>query len=178
MILQGERIHLRPLDITDADGPYPQWLNDPDVCRYNSHGESLYTREMALAYIRSVTDNPTIQAFAICLNENSRHIGNIALQQVSAKNKSAELAILIGDSSVYGQGIGFESCSLLMTYGFGSLHLHRIHCGTHADNTAMKKLALSLGMREEGKRRDAIFKNGKYADVLEYGILRDEYTSN
>lgn len=175
MKLQGNRIYLRLLELSDADENYPSWLNDPDVCRYNSHGETLYTHEMAQAYIANVTNNPAIQAFAICLNKNDCHVGNISLQQISLKNQSAELAILIGESSVHRKGIGYEASRLLLDYAFHTLKLHRIYCGTHAENMGMQYLALKLGMNEEGQRRDAIFKNDQFADIIEYGILANEY---
>lgn len=178
MRLEGKQIYLRPLEPNDTDGAYPAWLNNPDVCRYNSHGDIAYTREMAQAYITSVTDNPAYAVFAICLAEDNRHIGNIALQQISVKNRSAEFAILIGEPSVYGKGIGYEAGKLLLDYAFHTLKLHRIYCGTHAENKAMQKLALSLGMRQEGIRQDAIFKNGKFVATIEFGILADEYNAN
>jgi RimJ/RimL family protein N-acetyltransferase len=39
----------------------------------------------------------------------------------------------------------------------------------------MQKLALALGMREEGRRKEALFKHGKYVDIVEYGITAGEY---
>ena len=30
-------------------------------------------------------------------------------------------------------------------------------------------------MREEGLRREAIYKNGRYLDIVEYGVLRHEF---
>jgi RimJ/RimL family protein N-acetyltransferase len=175
MRLTGQQIYLRPLELSDGNGSYPNWLNDPEVCRYNSHGESLYTSEMAHAYIASTIDNPTIKVFAICLNHNNQHVGNISLQQVSVKNQSAEFAILIGELSIYGRGIGYEAGQLLLEYAFTTLNLHRIHCGTHIENSGMQHLALKLGMQKEGIRRDALFKNGRFADIVEYGILYNDY---
>lgn len=171
MRLEGKQIYLRPIEINDAEGNYPNWLNDSDVCRYNSHGDTLYTREMAKAYIANVTDNPSFAVFAICLRENDHHIGNISLQQISTKNRNAEFAILIGEPSVYGQGIGYEAGKLLVDYAFHILKLHRLYCGTHSENIGMQHLALKLGMSEEGRRREAIFKNGKFADLVEYSLI-------
>jgi len=90
MQLVSKNIYLRPIQESDAEGNYPNWLNDNEVCRYNSHGDSLYTKEMALAYIKSVQNNPACRVFAICENQSDKHIGNIALQAISLKNKNAE----------------------------------------------------------------------------------------
>jgi [ribosomal protein S5]-alanine N-acetyltransferase len=40
----------------------------------------------------------------------------------------------------------------------------------------MEKLAAKLGFREEGRRREAHFKNGEYADLVEYGLLKSEFS--
>ena len=174
-VLEGETLVLRALKASDAEGAYPSWLNDPEVTRYNSHGSRHYTAEMARDYIASVSGSPTARVFAIVEREGKRHIGNISLQAISEANQSAELAILIGEVSVFGRGVGFEAASLLLAYGFDTLKLHRIYCGTHEGNVGMQKLAEKLGMRQEGRRREAILKHGVFADILEYGILIQEY---
>ena len=172
--LEAEHIYLRALHVNDALGDYPSWLNDPEVCRYNSHGDTLYTQDMALSYIQSVQNNPTCNVFAICDKASDKHIGNIALQAISSKNQSAEFAILLGDKAFWGKGLSKEAGKLLLDYGFHVLKLHRIYCGTSEANTPMQHLALSLGMELEGRRKEALFKNGKFYDVLEYGILTKE----
>ena len=174
MKLIGANLYLRPLEEADALGAYPSWLNDPDVCRFNSHGESLYTQEMALSYIQSVTNNPTCIVFAMCDIHSNEHIGNIALQAISLKNKSAEFAILLGNKAFWGKGLSKEAGKLLIEYGFKTLNLHRIHCGTSEANIPMQHLALALGMDYEGRRKEALYKNGEFFDVLEYGILHKE----
>jgi RimJ/RimL family protein N-acetyltransferase len=35
----------------------------------------------------------------------------------------------------------------------------------------MQKLAEKLGMEKEGTRKEAIFNNGGYRDVIEFGLL-------
>ena len=35
----------------------------------------------------------------------------------------------------------------------------------------MQKLALKLGFEQEGVRKEALFKNGHYIDIIEYGKL-------
>lgn len=60
-------------------------------------------------------------------------------------------------------------------HGFRAMNLNRIACGTQLDNDGMRKLAQSLGMKEEGRRRQAQFKHGRYIDVVEFGLLRDEF---
>lgn len=159
----------------DADGAYPGWLNDAEVCRGNSHHVFPYTREGALAYIRQAAQTRDSLILAVILRDGHRHIGNIALQDIHPLNRSAELAILIGERDVWGSGFAHEAAELIVAHGFTELNLERIECGTFSGNTAMQKLALRLGMKEEGRRRRAAYKNGRYQDVVEFGLLRAEF---
>ncbi|WP_084607367.1 GNAT family N-acetyltransferase [Sulfurospirillum arcachonense] len=171
--LEGERIYLRELRLEDAQGNYPNWLNDPEVCRYNSHGDILYTKEMAKEYIKSIQNSLTCKVFAICENVDETHIGNISLQNISVKNKNAEFAILMGEKSFWGKGYAKEASDMLLEYGFNNLCLHRIYCGTSEANTPMQKLAHAMNMEKEGVKKEALFKDNKFYDVFEYAIVNE-----
>lgn len=168
IFLQGERLYLRPLEETDADGEYPAWLNDRHVCAGNSHHVYPYPRRKAREYIRAL-DGLTL---AVVTNEHE-HIGNISLASIHPVSRSAEFAILLG--SHHGKGYGYEAARLIVAHGFSALNLHRIWCGTFSTNKAMRALAAKLGMREEGVRRQAVWKDGVYVDVHEFGVLREEF---
>lgn len=173
--LLGERIYLRGLNEEDLKGNYIQWLNDTEICKYNSHHIFPYYKENAEDYIKNTINDKYRLVLGIVLKENDFHIGNISLQSINYINRSAEFAILLGEKDFWGKGYSREASFLILQHGFMELNLNRIYCGTSAENIPLQKLALSLGMSEEGRRRQAMFKNGKYVDVIEYGILRDEY---
>jgi len=170
-ILHGKTIYLRPLKESDADGNYPSWFNDLEVCKYNDHGFVKNTPEMTLEYIKSVKESQDKRVFAIIDKETEKHIGNISLQKINFTYKNAEIAIIIGEKDYWGRGIGKEAWELVMTYGFKTLNLHRLYCGTHEENKGMQKVALLCGMKEEGRLKHAMFKNGKYVDVILYGKI-------
>ena len=175
VFLTGERIELRSLDSGDITDTYISWLNDPEVCLFNSHHVYPYTREKAEEYVKSVRSSSGDLVLAIIDKESKTHIGNISLQNVHSVNRSAEFAILLGDKSSWGKGIGKEAARLIINHGFKELGLHRIYCGTSEDNIAMQKMARSLGFTEEGRSRQAIFKSGSFRDVIQYGILDNEF---
>ncbi|MDN3579048.1 GNAT family protein [Chitinimonas viridis] len=174
-LLQGSRLDLRALCDADADGPYPGWLNDPLVCAGNSHGVWPYSREMAREFIARSRQTRDVLTLAMVVRDDGRHIGNISLQALQAANRSAEFAVLLGDRTAWGLGYGLEAARLIVAHGFDNLNLHRIHCGTFADNQAMLALARKLGMQQEGLRRQAVYKRGAWLDVVEFGLLRDEF---
>jgi len=173
VFLTGPRVALRALVESDVDGAYANWFNDEEVCRYNSHHVRPYRRQELLEYIRSLS--PSDLVLAIVVRETGAHIGNISLQSIDTTSRSAEFAILIGEKSAWGQGYSKDAAALICRHGFATMNLHRIGCGTAADNTPMIKLAQWLGMSEEGRRREALYKNGRYVDVVEFGMLAGDF---
>lgn len=173
--LEGRSLFLRPLVAADAEGPYPTWFNDAEVCRGNSHHVFPYRPEEARAYIEESARRRDRLVLAVVLRDGERHIGNIALQGIHPVYRSAEFSIVIGDRGAWGKGYSSEAAELICRHGFTALNLHRIGCGTFADNLAMQRLAARLGMREEGRRREAAYKDGRYVDVIEYGVLKAEF---
>lgn len=175
VFLNGKRIYLRPLENSDLNGNYVSWLNDEKVNNYNSHHIFPYTLVAAREYIKKSHIDKSILVLAIVLKRGEKHIGNISLQRIDYVNRSAELAILVGEKKYWGKGYSKEAVKLIISHGFNSIGLTRIYCGTSSRNLSMQSLALSLGMKQEGKRRKAIFKNGQYDDILEYGLLTAEF---
>lgn len=173
--LRGNTIYMRPLLPQDAEGPYKNWFNDAEVCSGNAHHVFPYTPQAALEYIQFAHQTREHLILAIVTWKEHRHVGNIALQHIHPIYRSAEFTIVIGEKSVWGQGIGKEAGKLLCDHGFKALNLHRIYCGTFENNIAMQRLAHYLGMKQEGIRRQAAYKDGRYLDIIEYGVLRDEY---
>lgn len=175
VFLTGERVYLRPFEEGDLTDRYLQWLNDPDVCRWNSHAVFPNTHRKMREYFESVQDSTHAVVLAILTHEHDRHIGNISLQRINWIDRTAEWAILIGDEESWGKGVATEAGLLMLEYGFDRLNLHRIYLATNAENAGMRKAAEKMGMKQEGVRRQAMYKWGRYVDVAEYGILRDEF---
>ena len=139
IFLAGARVSLRPLVPGDADGPYLEWFNDAEVSRLNSHHVFPYTRDEALAWIAALPGRR--DALVLAIELDGAHVGNISLQDIDPVARSAELAIVLGDRSVWGKGIGTEAAELLVAHGFRAMNLHRIACGTVAANQGMCRLA-------------------------------------
>lgn len=175
LFLAGARIYLRGLERSDVEGNYRHWLNDPDVCRYNAHHRFPYGMAELLQYVEGLGGAHDRLVLAIIDRDEDRHVGNISLQGIDPVERSAEFAIVIGEKSAWGKGFSKEAARLIIDHGFGALNLHRIGCGTSAENLPMQKLALAMGFALEGRRREALYKNCRYWDILEYGLLRQEW---
>jgi ribosomal-protein-alanine N-acetyltransferase len=166
---------VRALQEADVAGAYPSWFEDQEVCRYNSHGKFFKTSAYFRSWIEAL-DNEDRVVWAICHNTDG-HIGNISLQIISFINRNAEFAIILGDKRHWGKGVARIAGEKLIAHGFDKLNLERIYCGTAANNLAMRKLAVALGMLEEGCRRSHLYLDGSWVDVVEYGLLRSDARS-
>jgi [ribosomal protein S5]-alanine N-acetyltransferase len=171
IFLQGEQISLRILNESDVEGNYAKWLNDPEITRHNSHGRFPMTIEKLKEYVKDVKDSNACLVLAVVDNLNHRHIGNISIQNINWIDRNAEIAFLLGEKEYWGRGVMLEAGKMLIHHAFNVLNLHRIYCGTSSENSGMQKLAEKLGMDREGTRKEAIFKDGKYSDIIEYGIV-------
>jgi RimJ/RimL family protein N-acetyltransferase len=171
IFLQGTTIDLRILQEKDIDGNYSWWLNDEEVTSYNSHGRFPITVENLRHYVATKSGSNTILVLAVIDKQTGAHIGNISLQDINWVNRSGEIAFLLGEKAYWGKGVMLEAGRMLLQHGFDMLNLHRIYCGTSAENTGMQKLAIKLGMQQEGLRKDALYKHGRFIDIIDYGMI-------
>lgn len=173
--LIGNKIYLSQLSQNDISDRYINWLNDEEVCRDNSHARFPNTRSKTLSYIEHLEKSKDETAFAIRWKKNDLHIGNAAIQKIDRINRSAELAILIGDKKYWGKGIASEVYELLIKYGFDTLNLNRISSGQTIANKGMIKVCERSGMKKEGILRQVLYKQGEYLDAAVYSILKREF---
>jgi RimJ/RimL family protein N-acetyltransferase len=169
----SDEYHVRGLRESDLEGPYPTWFEDQDTCRFNSHGKYVRTGEYFRRFLQRL-DGDEMVVWAVC-HDTDGHVGNVSLQNMSFIDRTAEFAIILGDHRHRGRHVGTLAARKLLEHGFLKLNLHKVHCGTAATNEAMKRLALALGMQQEGVRREHLFLEGRWVDVIEFGVLRSEF---
>ena len=58
--LESERLILRGLEFSDTEGGYLKWLNDPIVCKYNSHHRFPMNTEKLKQYIEGAYGNQSL----------------------------------------------------------------------------------------------------------------------
>ncbi|KAJ3785843.1 acyl-CoA N-acyltransferase [Lentinula aff. detonsa] len=100
----------------------------------------------------------------------------IALKISVTKNRDAEFTIGI-IASEWGQGFGTEASRWLIGYGFRGLNLHRISLTVTATNDRAVAVYKKVGFVEEGRKRAAMWSQGKWVDHITMGILEEEFLS-
>ena len=171
-----EPVYLRALELDDLERTY-KWHNDQrmySIMGGTFHYVSHATEEDWLR--RKQAYSPSEVNLAICLTENSQHIGNIYLTNVDWISRHAELQIWIGEPVQRSQGYGYAACNLLKKYAFNDLGLRRLYLFILEGNISSIKLAKKLGFVVEGKMRQHAFIGGEFKDFIAMGLCVDDNT--
>ena len=147
MILQTERLQLRPWQDNDADDLY-FYAKDPDVgpiAGWPPHQSA----EESLNVIRKVLSGP--EAYALCLRENGRAIGAIELKlkghtDLTDRDDECELGYWMG-KPFWGQGLMPEAARALLRHAFEDLGMEKVWCGFYDGNEKSKRVQEKLGFR-------------------------------
>jgi RimJ/RimL family protein N-acetyltransferase len=101
--------------------------------------------------------------------------GNTRLFHLKWIDRNAEFGIMIGDKGLWDQGYGTEVLELMLEHAFEALNLHRIFLRVFASNLRARRSYEKAGFTVEGTLRQAIFRRGRYIDVLIMSILQPEW---
>ena len=174
MPIQGEKIYLRAMELSDMD-VYQEMLNDESISQ-NVGGWSFPVSkfEQEHWFQKSVLD-PRNKRFSIVLKETDEVVGMVTLTDIDWQNRSAFHGIKLRSSCPKRQGIATDAVMTLMKYAFEEVNLHRLDGSILAYNKASENLYMKCGWSVEGTKKDAVFRNGKYHDLNITGITKARY---
>lgn len=121
------------------------------------------------------TDSNSRFLFALLNKENNEFIGWISLSDVQFKNRGADLSIAIIDKENRNKGFGKDAIQMICNFAFFELGLHKIRLSVHANNIPAIRSYEAIGFKKEGIDREALFQDGTWLDVINYGILAQEW---
>lgn len=107
--------------------------------------------------------------FAVTVRGDNALVGAVSLLDVSDPDTRAELGYRIG-VPFWGQGICTEAVVRVMEFAGESWGLTRIVARCMARNPASARVMEKAGLLREGHLQAHIRKNGRYEDVLLYGL--------
>ncbi len=108
--------------------------------------------------------------------ENGTVLGMVILSAIDWKNRSAEIGIKINPNErnrIYGDVK--DAYYAVLLYAFDELNLHRINSITLNSNVFSLKLSRGMGFVDEGVKRECIYKNGQWNDLIIGGLLQQEF---
>jgi len=162
--LRTQRLRLAPLDARHADGPYLQWMNDPDVVRWLETRGQTFSAGDLVDFIETQNADPMVHLFGMFLGDDGRHIGNIKIGPLDKKHARGDIGLLIGERSCWGKGFAREAIAGIADYGLGPLGLHKVTAGCYAGNEGSRRAFLAAGFTQEGVRRAHLWDGERWDD--------------
>lgn len=173
MILKGKKVVLRPIEQGDLEF-IRSLINNPDIEKSivgwalpiskkdeENWFSSFKNTEKAIRYIIEDTQGHTVGLTGI---------GNIDMKNGCAKDLGIRIA-----PEVQSKGLATDAYMTMFNYAFHELRLHRIETSAIEDNIASLKFQEKIGCRREGLRREAIYKQGEYKNIVTLGCLKSDF---
>jgi len=128
-------------------------------------------------YERSTRDNQDTMIFTIWEGSTETPIGNVALQDIDYRNRTAELGIFIAETPTRGQGYGTEATKLILDLAFRILGLQNVMLRVYDYNEPARRCYERAGFREFGRRRQSQFMDGRFWTVIYMECLATDFLS-
>jgi ribosomal-protein-alanine N-acetyltransferase len=118
---------------------------------------------------------PDTARYAICLKEDSRIIGSVALSQIFfGPLRSAYVGYYVG-AAYAKQGYMREALALILRYAFRTLRLNRVEANIQPGNAASTALAWRMGFALEGFSRRYLKIGGGWRDHQRWALLAEDW---
>ena len=175
MVLKDQICTLRPVNQEDIQRSLI-WRNDSLIKKDLQTYRLPITKPMEDDWIiKAMNGDKDRVVYSIDENESSLHVGFIELNSIDYFNRIAQFAIVVGDKSVHGKGIGFSATRQILNYGFNQLNLHKVYLQVASYNPAAIALYEKVGFVIEGRLRSHYYNDGKYHDMIAMGLLSSEF---
>lgn len=152
------------------------WQQDGDYLRRLDTSYAVPRSEESIAeFDRNEESSSDSVSFRLRTASNDDLIGFAVLHGIEWNNQSCLIAIGIGDPSFRGKGYGAEALYLLLRYAFDELNMNRVGLDVISNNTPAIKAYKRAGFMEEGRKRQAVLRDGQQFDLILMGVLRTEW---
>ena len=177
VILETNRLVLRPFTLEDAPAMYTNWAGDPEVTRHltwPTH-DSLAVSEAILAEWVPLYAKPDYYHWAIVPRDLGEPMGDIAAMSIKEATQAASIGYCIGQRWWH-RGYMSEALGAVVDFLFGQVGLNRIEAYHDLDNPHSGAVMQKCGMVYEGTLRQAARGNRGIVDVMVRAILKSDWT--
>jgi len=175
-IFHGRLVRLAALRPDDAE-QFARWAESSDYLRLVDTDMARLLTAEELNEQQKAMRGPNAVDFAIRALGDDRLLGFAAIHSIEWKNGAGTLSIGIGDPQEWDKGYGTDAMRVLLRYAFDELNLHRLGLDVIGTNGRAIRVYEKVGFRHEGRRREAVLRDGRRADLVLMGILRQEWAA-
>lgn len=176
--LSTQRLVLRPLSVTDAVS-LQKLASDRAIADTTISIPHPYPDGEAKKYIIKHTTEVKNGHFVFAIERQleSDLIGIIELHDLELEHSIAELSYWLAVAA-WGNGYMSEALPPLLSFGFNTLSLNRIHAYHMVRNPASGRVLHKNGFKLEGLLRQRIRKWEKFEDVKLFSLLRCDWQND
>jgi len=124
-------------------------------------------------WFAGLADAKDRQYFVVCDGQHD-FIGIVRCDEIDHVNRSMRIGCDIVPD-LRGKRYGSRVFDLLLRYGFDFLNMHRLWLLVIDSNPVAIRLYAGKGFQEEGRQREALFRDGRYHDYILMSLLEHEY---
>ncbi len=154
MVLKTRRLDLRPFRDDDFTA-LRALVADPIIFRYRSHTTITEAQTRAfLDHLKRAENEtpPSMLAFALIHRETDKLIGECGLTRLADPVDEAFLWFSL-KPTYWGEGLMTEAAQAVVSFGFNTGTIKRIHARCHPDNLASRRVLERLGMKRRDENR-------------------------
>ena len=166
-------IYLRSMKDTDSPH-YFEWINNRELVIFNAPFKPVSETEHN-EWFESVSNKNDMKVFTIVEKSSEAVIGSCSLRNINDHCRNAELQIRIGGANYRNKNYGTTAVLELLKFGFQDMNLRRIYLDVFETNKRAIRVYEKCGLSHEGIKRDAVFIDGEYINVVMMSILDDEF---
>lgn len=173
-MFEGKKVRLR--GARPEDWPhFIAWDRDTDASRYGSHTWAPYGEEGAKAFANEESQKKPADGklFLVIETLDGVPVGSINTRP-DVRRFSFEYGISLGREH-WGHGFAQEALELICRYMFSELRFHKVQGWVYGFNVRSQAMHTKFGMVLEGTIREGHFTDGRFWDVLIYGMTAEEY---
>jgi [ribosomal protein S5]-alanine N-acetyltransferase len=171
-VIQGANVTLRPVTDADVTPDYVGWMNDPEVGAFLETRFAAHSADDVRKYVRTQNAAADAVFLAIVRNADQRHIGNLRIGAIDRHHHTATIALVIGDKTAWGHGLGSEAIALATTHAFSALGLRKLNARCYATNLGSIRAFEKAGWTHEGRQASQFETAGGRVDGVWLGIER------
>lgn len=177
-LLEGEKVYLIPIEDHHLEEYYEKLSNSSFESDKNTGSKIIITKAGVKNYISKICDDSSRIDFFIVSKENDEIVGEVVINEIDWKNRSANTRIAIFQEKDLNKKYGSEAMSLVLNYGFGMYNLHRIELQVYSFNKRAIHVYEKLGFKREGVLRDYLYFDNEYHDAIVMSILETEFKNS
>lgn len=173
LVIENNRIYLRPLLAEDITEDYVNGLKDPEVNKYLVDvRRNVQTRDSVEKYIRSNLENPSAILFGIFINNDSkRMVGTIHVSGLDFFHCTASIGICLFAKQFWKKGYAQQAIQLVKDYLFGVLGLHYLEAGVYTKNTNSINCFARSGFKEWFRVKDKYRLDNGFEEVIHFAAV-------